>query len=224
MNLLSMLPLVRTKAPRQVVSEQWSDRIKVLESGVNLFCWQRSADDRIHQYLQVLAQRPVFKVKKLINLASFDSDIGKARFVFDPERDESADAFWEDIAMLTHDFLVMLKQKSGTLHLRVLDDDACTKFHLDRYEVRLFTTYFGPGTEWLPEKAVNRTALGKTNELIVKEPSLIRQMQPFEVGLLKGQLSNRKVGSGTPGIVHRSPSIAATGQKRLILRIDCQGF
>ncbi len=82
----------------------------------------------------------------------------------------------------------------------------------------LFTTYLGRGTEWLPEKAVNRSALGKTNELIVKDPSLIQRMNAFDVGILKGELPKRM--QRVKGVVHRSPQISEAGEKRVVLRVD----
>ena len=104
------------------------------------------------------------------------------------------------------------------MHLKMISDDACTKFHTDGYSLRLFTTYHGKGTEWLPEKAVNRTFLGQSNDLIVKDASRIQQMDAFEVGILKGEIPGKA--SSVKGIVHRSPKIAHTGEKRIILRVD----
>lgn len=77
----------------------------------------------------------------------------------------------------------------------------------------------GIGTEWLPEAATNRQRLGTTNEQIVKDYSKVRRMDTFEVGILKGEprnQTNRTIG----GIVHRSPEIKQSGQKRIILRVD----
>ena len=116
------------------------------------------------------------------------------------------------------DFLVFSQAKRGGVYLKVVDDNACTKFHVDGYKLRLFTTYVGQGTEWLPEQATNRKGLGKSNNKIVKDASQVRQMNPFEVGILKGELPNGK--SSTFGIVHRSPEIVSSEGKRVILRVD----
>ena len=74
--------------------------------------------------------------------------------------------------MLVNDFLDYSPSGAGTVHLRVISDDSCRKFHTDGYPLRLFTTYLGRGTEWLPEKATNRKGLGKSNDLIVKKSFL----------------------------------------------------
>ncbi|MEM8893030.1 MAG: DUF1826 domain-containing protein, partial [Bacteroidota bacterium] len=135
-----------------------------------------------------------------------------------PKADSSpALALIEDVYKLASDFLSYSDYGRGRLHLRVVNNDGCTKFHTDNYTLRLFTTYVGKGTEWLPESAVNRTGLGKGNEHVVKNQTMIERMRPFEVGLLKGEIKNRSI---TKGIVHRSPKISHTGEKRIILRID----
>lgn len=220
MNLLSTLSSLRSKpkSPEQVISDFWSDREVILSRGVNLFCWRRPADTWITQYVNRLINRELENIKVYVGLSSLDSDLEQIRKAWDPTFEPSASAFWQDLSFLARDFLHMSATGAGTLHLRMVRNDACTKFHLDGYDLRLFTTYHGPGTEWLPEKAVYRGALGKNNDQIVKEPKLIQQMQPFEVGILKGEIPNKV--NATPGIVHRSPAITGSGGKRIIMRID----
>jgi hypothetical protein len=47
----------------------------------------------------------------------------------------------------------------------------------------------------------------------------IGQMQPGQVGLFKGRLAVAE-----PAVLHRSPPIAGTGQRRLLLVLDpCDG-
>lgn len=219
MNLFSF-PFLRTrpKSPKQVISESWSQRETILSSGVNLFCWKRPQNTEIIQYFFELTQKDLENVRVHLSLSAFDTDLSSARSIWDPSFDTHADPFWKDVAFLAKDFLRMSSTGAGTLHLRLVDNDACTKFHLDGYDLRLFTTYYGQGTEWLPEEAVNRSALGKSNELIVRSPDLIQRMETYEVGILKGEIPN--IINDTPGIVHRSPAIAGTGQKRIIMRLD----
>lgn len=208
----------RTKDPKQILSDQWSEREAILNNQVNLFCWRRPINVLIKDYLEDLIQKDLENIKVSISLTSIEQDLVQARNVWDSTMSNESNAFWHDVTQLSKDFLSMSGNGEGTLHLRKVNNDACTKFHLDGYHLRLFTTYYGPGTEWLPEKSVNRTALGKSNELIVKQPELIKRMQPLEVGILKGEIANRS--NHTPGIVHRSPSIRNTEQQRVIMRID----
>ena len=89
------------------------------------------------------------------------------------------DAFWEDVYRITLDFLSFSERGEGSVHLSTITNNACTKYHTDGYSLRLFTTYFGAGTEWLPERAVNRVGLGTSNEKIVKDPTLVQQMATY---------------------------------------------
>lgn len=98
-------------------------------------------------------------------------------------------------------------------------DDQCRKFHVDYIAFRMISTYAGPGTEWVPEWAVDRAALDHppecpcdANQAIVRDPSAIRAARVGEVMLMKG--------FGHPtgrGVVHRSPSIETTGQIRVTM-------
>lgn len=204
--------------PKQVISTRWEDRNKVLDPSVNLFCWQREPSAPIQTYLAALVGASVAPIRLAIDQKGLSSQLAEARMEWDTTGPEEGEAFWEDVYRLTADFLTMASKSSGTLHLKVVHDDACRKFHTDGYSLRLFTTYYGPGTEWLPEKAVNRLALGKSNERIVKDPDAIQQMGAFDVGILKGEPP--KPETFKKGIVHRSPPIQGKGLKRLILRID----
>ena len=219
MNLLAGIPfLERQKAPTQVRSNSWGDRSKVLDSNVNLFCWKRPAIPEITDYLNnVLADSPV-AISFLADLENLSQSIDKHRSLWDAQFASKGDVFWEDVERLSHDFLSFSETRSGNVVLKIIKDNACTKYHTDGYSLRLFTTYYGSGTEWLPENATNRKGLGKRNELIVKDPSQVKRMETFEVGILKGEIPNRM--NATRGIVHRSPEIVGSGEKRVILRVD----
>lgn len=125
---------------------------------------------------------------------------------------------------LLNDFAILLKAfetTSKSTHFKVLfssiETDMCSRFHTDMNELRLLSTYYGPGTLWLPEKAENRNAYhsGESNKEIIQDSKLIQQANTGDVLILKGALySNAKA------VIHRSPSIQKKGQKRLLLRID----
>lgn len=82
----------------------------------------------------------------------------------------------------------------------------------------MLCTYRGPGTEWLPDAQVDRTAqsTGAPNEEIIRfgEPS---RFSTFWVGLLKG---SAYPGSGAHGLVHRSPSVECTDPTRVLFCLD----
>jgi hypothetical protein len=202
--------------PVQVVSKTWEDRYRILEENVNLYCWRRQSEPVITEYLQKISTRQPDPVKQEITLDHLPYELSNCRKGWESEED--GDEFWADVSRITWDFLHFSKKGRGVLHLRVVDHDACTKFHIDGYSLRLFTTYLGPGTEWLPESAVNRTALKQHKNEVIKDPSQIMRMSSFEVGILKGE--PRGSVNNMPGIVHRSPQISHLHKKRIILRID----
>ncbi|MBV6644046.1 MAG: DUF1826 domain-containing protein [Cyclobacteriaceae bacterium] len=220
MKLLTSIPFVKPKPkiPRQVISTSWLDRWEILKDDVNLFCWKRVFEPSILAYLKDLLGHNPKSIRLSVNQANIPNQIERVSAHWDQYSTVDGQPFWKDISYIVSDFLDFSDSGIGTMHLRIIEDNACTKFHTDGYPLRLFTTYTGKGTEWLPEKAVNRTALGTANEEIVKDQSQIHQMVAGEVGILKGELPKRR--KSIKGIVHRSPEISQTSEKRIILRVD----
>lgn len=123
-----------------------------------------------------------------------------------------------DIAQLAK---AMRKAGSGKrLHVDIgrVRNDACRYYHTDRLHLRLLCSYAGPGTEWIPEDAVDRGMLGKgMNAAVLRDPARLQHLQTGWAALLKGD------GRHNPrGIVHRSPPLQP-GQNRLVLTIDEPG-
>lgn len=214
------LPLMQwfRRSPQQYVSNSWEDRSQVLQSGTNLFCWQRKAHTETTGYLKNLMEYPLEPFTLSVRADNVSEVLSQARRIWEPSWSAAGQWFWDDVLLLVRDFMQLAGQDLATVHLRTMDNDGCTKFHTDGYPLRLFTTYYGRGTEWLPERAVNRHALGTTNKQIVKSATEVRQMAPFEVGILKGGSPDGS--SVAKGIVHRSPAIKEHGEKRLVLRVD----
>lgn len=215
---LAPISMFKAKQPRQETSANWDDRKVILKDQVNLFCWRRSPDPVIERYLSSVLEKCPKPIKLDVNHQCLSQQLHKARKLWDVNMAIEGEVFWEDVCLIVNDFLDFSNTKSGTLHLKIVENNACKKFHTDGYSLRLFTTYHGRGTEWLTEKGTNRRGLGKTNQLIVKDPSQIRRMKAFEVGILKGEAAGSR--SGQKGIVHRSPEIEQDGKKRIILRVD----
>jgi len=124
----------------------------------------------------------------------------------------------DDIHALTTAFMNVTHMNTVQLHLKVVSDDACRKFHTDAYDLRLLCTYVGKGTEWIEDQYVNRNKIARgTNEEIIKDYTKVKTMEPFEVAILKGEIPLRPE---CKGIVHRSPPIEQAGERRVLLRID----
>ena len=123
-----------------------------------------------------------------------------------------------DISTCCELFVKITGAQTIRLSLKVINNDACRKFHIDGYTYRLLCSYYGPGTEWVYNENVNRKYLGLgENNQIIKDWSAIQRINTFDIAILKGELPHQRNGKG---IVHRSPPIQHTHDKRLVLRID----
>ncbi|NDL69824.1 DUF1826 domain-containing protein [Vreelandella alkaliphila] len=131
----------------------------------------------------------------------------------------AGDALVDDVATIADAIAYLFDTDTVGIRLRLLTAAMCPRFHCDNLPVRLVTTYIGPGSEWLPEHAINRAGLGAPTPDrpdIINDPAAIQRMQSGDIALIKG---SGWVGCEEHGLVHRSPSLAE-GQKRLLLTID----
>lgn len=104
-----------------------------------------------------------------------------------------------DMMALATRFAHLIDTPRIRLRLEVVTGDACRKWHRDYTDVRLVLTYLGPGTQF---RRIDGTA--------------IEHVPEQSVALFKGRLA-----PGCPGALeHRSPPIAGTGLRRLVLVLD----
>ena len=153
---------------------------------------------------------------------------GDVDFILSELRLKLADGAFEDlladVEVLLTNFKSVSEAQSFRLTLATVASDMCRKFHTDLNDIRMLCTYSGPGTLWLKEENINRKALnasGSDNHDIVLDTSQVQQAGTGAVVLLKGAIYP---GEGTRAAVHRSPSIEEYSKKRLLLRIDTNGF
>ena len=188
----------------------------IREPRVSVAIWERQLPPVAERKLASWGARAPLAFDALLDSASYD--IG--RVVRDVDEELRA---WllDDMAHLVEHFLSFAEVSRFRLHFGAVPDDQCRKFHVDYFRLRMVTTYAGPGTEWLPETAVNRSALEPSPELaheanrrIVKTPDAVRQAGAGDVVLLKGAY----FGSGSArAAVHRSPPIERQGATRVVL-------
>lgn len=121
-----------------------------------------------------------------------------------------ANALLHDIVDVAERFAAVAECDPIDIRLDVVDHDACWKFHRDNVDLRLLTTYVGPGTQYVTpgnaERAIDR-------QKAYDGP--IEHVPEQAVALFKGALC----ASGT-GVVHRSPPIAGSGETRLLLCLN----
>lgn len=133
-------------------------------------------------------------------------------------RDETLKAVKDDLALLTR--IMFRATRTSAVHVRLerLLHDGCKFFHSDIVGIRLLCSYAGEGTQWLPDYAVNRLALGsKSNDRICSDRAAIGSLQRGAVGLFKG---DRWPGNAGRGVVHRSPPVQSDHEARVLLCLD----
>lgn len=106
-----------------------------------------------------------------------------------------------DVVTLARRFAEVMAVTNVRVRVERVDSNACKKVHADYTDVRLITTYAGPGTDIAPH--------GEADCCLERVPT-------GWVGLFKG----RTYAAGHPPCFHRSPPVGDTGEKRLMLVID----
>lgn len=190
---------------------------RVRDPGVNLGLWQRPSQLAIEAELATLHAASLPDVRCRTTPASFDDDLRE--ILAHQGLDPAAFQHWRaDMAHLAERYFRVSDGRPVTLRLVTTDEDDCRRFHVDRTHLRLLCTYRGPGTEWLPEDQVDRAAQasGADNKDIIRcgEPA---RFESFWVGIMKG---DAYPGNAGHGLVHRSPTIAGTGQIRVLFCLD----
>ena len=129
---------------------------------------------------------------------------------------------FNDISNLTELFCNMFELKNVWLRMGISTKATCPRFHVDYLKCRLLTTYYGPGTEWLPNELIDRSKLKFNQKSSTDQDGLfsskthIKQLATGDVALLKGELWSGNKGQG---LVHRSPYYKQK-YRRLYLTID----
>lgn len=123
-----------------------------------------------------------------------------------------------DIVRLVRLYAGMVATRTVHLRLDTVTGNGCRYFHADSVGIRLLCTYRGRGTQWLPDGAVNRDALGSgDNAAVAPDPHRIRSLAAGQVALLKGEAWPGNRGNG---IVHRSPPADPKAGPRLLLCLE----
>lgn len=109
----------------------------------------------------------------------------------------------DDIRDLATRFAALMEVPAVRIRLEAINTNACRKVHADYTDLRLITTYWGPGTDYVPD------GLEPVDTNLVRLPE-------GDIALFKGRL----FGQGHAPCFHRSPPVGDTGERRLVLVID----
>jgi hypothetical protein len=110
-----------------------------------------------------------------------------------------------DAADLARRFADVMGVAAVRVRIERTDSNACRKVHADYTDVRLITTYAGPGTDIAPH--------GSEEE---RSECCLERVPTGWVGLFKG----RTYDADHRPCYHRSPPAGDMGEKRLVLVID----
>jgi len=191
----------------------------IFNRDINISIWKRNLNSNIlHASEILLIKNSDLQFSELIN-KNFSID-----FLVDKIGvDEKLIPFYEDIQYLTKLFCELFDIRDAWLRIDAIDKPMCPRFHADHLKCRLVTTYYGPGTQWLPNSLVNRNKLGHGNNGLADDisglfskKSDIENLDVGDIGLLKGEAWVNNEGLG---LVHRSPHIDSN-YKRLYVTID----
>ena len=191
----------------------------IFNRDINISIWKRNLNSNIlHASEILLIKNSDLQFSELIN-KNFSID-----FLIDKiGADEKLISFYEDIQYLTKLFCELFDIKDAWLRIDAIDKPMCPRFHADHLKCRLVTTYYGPGTQWLPNNLVNRNKLGHGNNGLADDisglfskKSDIENLDVGDIGLLKGEAWVNNEGLG---LVHRSPH-TDSNYKRLYVTID----
>jgi hypothetical protein len=188
--------------------------------GVNLCVWRRPVSPRLLRFIDtVVLPRNVKRVLTCDSAASLIEEL-----LQDIPGGDERDWFEEDIRGLVKLYAALLGAERVTLKLESFGGALCERFHVDWVKLRLICCYAGPGTEWLDSRHVDRSRLGPqpgdpADEYsgLLREGAVIRRLDRFAVGLMKGQLWP---GNQENALVHRSPHVEDASLRRVLFKID----
>jgi hypothetical protein len=194
-------------------SENFEVLTHIYNEHINLAAWKRPCNPAAKSYAEFyLAQHSLTQLQGAL------SNEHAKTWLNDKLPDHiSKQAFIEDLTEVMEMFAYLFDLTSVGLRLTPLTRSMCPRFHVDKVQCRLVTTYSGAGTEWLDNDIGLRSELLRVGSNPTEPPSeLIHSLDEQEVGLLKG---TRWDDSTRTGVIHRSPQ-ADHENPRLILTLD----
>ena len=105
---------------------------------------------------------------------------------------------------------------TSTIGFCLATQRACQRYHIDNVPLRLLVTYYGRGTEWVPDSAVDRLAYdsGMPNNKILTNNNARKFLNAWDIAIFRG---------GPDGLLHRTPD-AALNTPSILLRLDHESF
>lgn len=205
--------------PRILESNDPTILAGIYEPDCNLVVWRRELPEQVNQEANSL-----LKSRRSLDTACvLGEEDSTSLFLEFLKLGENQTSLGNDIKQLVEMFCCLFQLKNAGLRFKSLTHAMCPKFHVDFVPCRLVTTYAGAATEYLPNDLVDRSWLGSRNlhsedrnSGIFKSQEHIRQLNPGDVALIKGE---NWEGNEGKGLVHRSPELKES-ENRPLLTMD----
>ena len=152
----------------------------------------------------VTNNHPKHDIKRILNQLSID-------IKYDP----FFEVWLDDMSKLCKLFCEFLGEEK--ISYWVGSQRGCKRYHVDMVPFRLLVTYFGEGTELLPDYAADRSAFiqGKQNNEILNDKSALKHLNNWDIAIFRG---------GENGILHRTPDSALENKSSILMRLDNSSF
>ncbi|MBJ2128490.1 DUF1826 domain-containing protein [Alteromonas sp. IB21] len=197
----------------------------IFEKGISVAVWTRPEEPLISQYYDDVFKSLGLGIRGVFSLTSLKKEIVK--LLPDGRNSAGKQAAIDDIYLLSDMLTTLFDCDSVGVRLVPLSSAMCPSFHVDNIPVRLVNTYLGEGTEWLPKESVGTRPMTRLNDGNTQgltknrlgqhyQVSSVRQMNAFDVGLLKGKSWQ---GHEEFAAVHRSCKVQPNS-KRVLLTLD----
>ena len=196
-----------------------NDLSKIINKNINILVWQRKVSQTlIKESESIINQNPKLALSEIVSPED-------TKYILINQLDSLNELsnIIDDISSIVEIFCNLFGIERAWLRLDAIDSPMCPRFHTDNVKCRLVTTYYGPGTQWLPNHLADTTKLGAGNEgLLDKDSGLyfdeesIKQLNVGDIALLKGEGWEGNKGKG---LIHRSPHSNQI-YRRLYMTID----
>ncbi len=184
------------------ITDRLSHLPAAIATTVDAAIWSRSLPPTVENWLDQIAARNLPDGRYIVKPSDVASSI-KALFALQGLVSTPA-LTWlsKDAEQLSHCACEIAGTEWVRLRLEKVDDNACSKLHVDNVVARMICTYRGPGTQ-----------LG----FDASTPDEIQTVPTGIPVLLKGKRWSTEV---APDLRHRSPAIKGTGITRLVLVLE----
>jgi len=206
----------KPRAANAAVVGDAASLLRIHERNLNAVIWERQLPRFCLAYAKALARHNLDEEHR------FALGVAPARLqqIVDrvsPAPSSGRRALVSDMAQLVTLYARIAGCSAVFVRLEAVAGDASSRFHVDWLGLRLLVSYAGPGTQYLPEWAIDRDALMTNPDAICKDTNAIAQVPTGSVALFKGSGYAGQTGFGA---VHRSPPLSAGHERRLVFVIN----